>query len=53
MNAPAPTASPAVDPALTVTEAHDVAHHAEAHLLRQVGRLSAATVHTSHAGAHE
>ncbi len=41
-----------VDPALTVTQAHDVAHHAEAHLLGQVRRLTAATIHTSPAGAH-
>ncbi|HEY2044896.1 MAG TPA: cation diffusion facilitator family transporter [Jatrophihabitans sp.] len=41
-----------VDPALTLAEAHDIAHHAEAHLLHQVGRLTAATVHTSPAGAH-
>ena len=37
---------------LTVTEAHDLAHHAEAHLLAQVRRLTAASVHTSPAGAH-
>src|SRR6266581_3262896 len=37
---------------LTVTEAHDLAHHAEAHLLNQVRRLTAATVHASPAGAH-
>jgi cation diffusion facilitator family transporter len=41
-----------VDPALTVTEAHDLAHHAERHLLDHVARLTAATVHTSPAGAH-
>jgi cation diffusion facilitator family transporter len=41
-----------VDPALSVTEAHDLAHHAEAHLLDRVPRLTAATVHTSPAGAH-
>jgi cation diffusion facilitator family transporter len=41
-----------VDPGLTLTEAHDIAHHAEAHLLHHVGRLTAATVHTSPAGAH-
>jgi len=41
-----------VDPALTVVEAHDVAHHAEEHLLTQVRRLTAATIHTSPAGAH-
>jgi cation diffusion facilitator family transporter len=37
---------------LTVTQAHDLAHHAEAHLLKQVRRLTAASVHTSPAGAH-
>jgi cation diffusion facilitator family transporter len=41
-----------VDPNLTVIEAHDVAHHAERHLLREVRRLSAATIHTSPSGAH-
>jgi len=37
---------------LTLTQAHDLAHHAEAHLLDQVRRLTAATIHTSPAGAH-
>ena len=41
-----------VDPAINVTEAHDLAHHAEAHLLEQVRRLAAATVHTSPSGSH-
>jgi cation diffusion facilitator family transporter len=41
-----------VNPALSVTQAHDLAHHAEAHLLDQVRRLTAATVHTSPTGAH-
>ena len=41
-----------VDPSLTVTEAHDLAHHAERHLLAQISRLTAATIHTSPAGAH-
>jgi len=41
-----------VAPDLTLTQAHDLAHHAEAHLLDQVRRLTAATVHTSPAGAH-
>jgi len=36
----------------TVAQAHDLAHHAETHLLHQVRRLTAATVHTSPAGAH-
>ncbi len=43
----------AVDPELTVTEAHDIAHHAEAHLLDQVHRLTAANVHTSPTGTHD
>ncbi len=42
-----------VDPGLTLTQAHDIAHHAEAHLLHYVSRLTAATVHASPAGAHE
>lgn len=37
---------------LTVTQAHDLAHRAESHLLHQVRRLTAATVHTSPTGAH-
>jgi cation diffusion facilitator family transporter len=41
-----------VDPDLTVTQAHDIAHHAETHLLEQVRRLTAATIHTSPTGAH-
>ncbi len=41
-----------VAPDLTLTQAHDLAHHTEAHLLHQVRRLTAATVHTSPAGAH-
>lgn len=41
-----------VDPGLTVGEAHDVAHHAEEHLLDAVPRLSAATIHVSPQGAH-
>jgi len=41
-----------VAPTLSLTDAHDLAHHAEAHLLGQVRRLTAATVHTSPAGAH-
>ena len=34
------------------TDAHEIAHHAEAHLLADIRRLTAATVHTSPAGAH-
>jgi cation diffusion facilitator family transporter len=41
-----------VAPELTVVQAHDLAHHAEAHLLDAVRRLTAASVHTSPAGAH-
>jgi cation diffusion facilitator family transporter len=41
-----------VDPDLTLTDAHDVAHHAEAHLLHHVRRLSAATIHVSPSGTH-
>ena len=41
-----------VDPELTVGEAHEVAHHVERHLLLDIARLAAATVHTSPAGAH-
>jgi cation diffusion facilitator family transporter len=37
---------------LTLLEAHEVAHHAEAHLLARVPRLTAATVHTSPQGVH-
>lgn len=41
-----------VDPELTLIEAHDIAHHAEAHLLHHVRRLTAANVHASPRGAH-
>jgi cation diffusion facilitator family transporter len=37
---------------LSLVQAHDLAHHAEAHLLDQVRRLTAATVHASPVGAH-
>jgi cation diffusion facilitator family transporter len=42
-----------VSPKLTVGEAHDVAHHAEAHLVADVRRLNAATIHVSPAAAHD
>jgi cation diffusion facilitator family transporter len=42
----------AVSADLNVREAHDIAHHAEAHLLGQVRRLTAATIHVSPSGAH-
>ncbi len=41
-----------VDPSLTLAEAHEVTHRAEARLLSQVRRLTAATLHASPAGAH-
>jgi cation diffusion facilitator family transporter len=41
-----------VDPSLSVSDAHYVAHHVERHLLRALPRLSAATIHVSPAGAH-
>ena len=41
-----------VDPELSLSAAHDVAHHAEEHLLTYVPRLTAATIHVSPAGAH-
>lgn len=40
------------DPDLSLAQAHDLAHHAEQHLLRDVARLTAATVHVSPVGAH-
>jgi divalent metal cation (Fe/Co/Zn/Cd) transporter len=33
-----------VDPALTLAQAHDIAHHAEGHLLHDVRTLTAATI---------
>ncbi len=41
-----------VDPALSVSQAHEVAHNAEAHLTRHIRRLGTATIHTSPTGAH-
>jgi cation diffusion facilitator family transporter len=41
-----------VDRDISLAEAHEIAHHAEAHLLDQVPRLTAATIHASPAGAH-
>ena len=41
-----------VNPTLTVAGAHDLAHHAEEHLLHYVRRLTGATIHVSPAGAH-
>jgi cation diffusion facilitator family transporter len=41
-----------VDDGLTLAQAHDIAHHAERHLLADVRRLNAATIHVSPAGAH-
>lgn len=42
----------AVDPALSLAQAHEVAHHAERHLLADVRRLSTAIVHAGPSGAH-
>ena len=41
-----------VNPELTVSQAHELAHHAEQHLLTDVRRLTAANVHVSPTGAH-
>ncbi len=41
-----------VDPTISVATAHDLAHHAEEHLLTYVPRLTAATIHISPDGAH-
>jgi cation diffusion facilitator family transporter len=41
-----------VEPNLSVADAHDLAHHAEEHLLAYVPRLTAATIHVSPEGAH-
>src|SRR5512132_381611 len=40
------------DPNLTITQAHELAHHAEDRLLAAVRRLNAANVHVSPVGAH-
>ncbi|MCW2811084.1 MAG: cation diffusion facilitator family transporter [Friedmanniella sp.] len=40
------------DPDLSLAQAHDLAHHAEEHLLLDVRRLTAATIHVSPVGAH-
>lgn len=42
-----------VDSDLSVADAHDLAHHAEEHLLAYVPRLTAATIHVSPQGAHQ
>jgi divalent metal cation (Fe/Co/Zn/Cd) transporter len=41
-----------VDPDLTVASAHRLAHHAQEHLVMQVPRLTAATIHVSPQGSH-
>ncbi len=41
-----------VDSTLSVSEAHELAHHAERHLLGSVKRLTAANVHVSPSGVH-
>jgi cation diffusion facilitator family transporter len=40
------------DPSLSITQAHELAHHAEDRLLARVRRLNAANVHVSPVGAH-
>lgn len=42
-----------VDSDLSVADAHDLAHHAEEHLVAYVPRLTAATIHVSPQGAHQ
>lgn len=37
---------------ISLEAAHDIAHRAEEHLLQNLPRLTAATVHTSPAGVH-
>ncbi len=41
-----------VNPALSVSQAHELAHQAERHLLTEVRRLTAATIHVSPTGSH-
>ncbi len=41
-----------VDATLTLSQAHDIADHVEAHLLAGVRRLAAATIHVSPEGGH-
>jgi cation diffusion facilitator family transporter len=41
-----------VDSSLSLVDAHELAHHVEDHLLADVRRLSAATVHVSPVGVH-
>lgn len=41
-----------VAPGLSLIEAHELAHHAEAHLLHALPRLTAATIHISPSTAH-
>lgn len=40
-----------VDPGLSAAQAHDIAHHAQDHLIRHVAQLTTATIHTSPATA--
>jgi cation diffusion facilitator family transporter len=41
-----------VEPALTLDQAHELAHHAQEHLLARVPRLTSAIIEVSPAGAH-
>ncbi len=38
---------------LSLKQAHEIAHHAEAHLLTDLHRLTGVTIHTSPAGLHQ
>ncbi len=42
-----------VSPDMSVSAGHDIAHHAEQHLLEQLPRLTAAVIHVSPSGAHD
>ena len=42
-----------VDSGLSLTGAHQIAHHAEAQLIADVRRVTSATIHTSPAGFHQ
>lgn len=45
-------ADESIDPGMTVSEAHAVAHHTEEHLAVAVPRLAGVTVHVSPSGSH-
>lgn len=41
-----------VDPQTSLVQAHEIAHHAEAHLVHYVHHLGSATIHVGPAGVH-